>query len=213
MKKLTKIIIKKISLILLFYFFLHNSILKAEIFNEIIITGNKRLSFETILMFSGLKKKIDLDRKDLNSAIKKLYETDYFKDIEILIINDKLEIKVQENPIIQTISIKGIKNKSIVKQLEEITKKSEKYPFLKSKVKDEKNILLNLVRSAGFYFSDIEAKVVDNKNNSVNLIYNFNLGDLAVIKNINEIENMVNKVKKYLYNYLKLNEKTYKNNN
>ena len=58
MKKLTKIIIKKISLILLFYFFLHNSILKAEIFNEIIITGNKRLSFETILMFSGLKKKL-----------------------------------------------------------------------------------------------------------------------------------------------------------
>ncbi len=32
-------------------------------------------------------------------------------------------------------------------------------------------------------------------------------------KNINEIENMVNKVKKYLHNYLKLNEKFYKNNN
>ena len=31
-------------------------------------------------------------------------------------------------------------------------------------------------------------------------------------KNINEIENMVNKVKKYLHNYLKLNEKFYKNN-
>ena len=122
MKKLTKIIIKKISLILLFYFFLHNSILKAEIFNEIIITGNKRLSFETILMFSGLKNKINIDSKDLNLAIKKLYETDYFEDIEIVINKDKLEIKVKENPIIQTISIKGIKNKSIVKQLEEITK-------------------------------------------------------------------------------------------
>ena len=32
-------------------------------------------------------------------------------------------------------------------------------------------------------------------------------------KNLNEIKNMVNKVKKYLHNYLKLNEKTYKNNN
>ncbi len=32
-------------------------------------------------------------------------------------------------------------------------------------------------------------------------------------KNINEIENMIIKVKKYLHKYLKLNEKSYKNNN
>ena len=32
-------------------------------------------------------------------------------------------------------------------------------------------------------------------------------------KNIKEIENMVKKVKKYLHNYFKLNEKSYKNNN
>ena len=57
MRNLIKITINKFSLFLLFYFFIQSSILKAEIFNEINITGNKRLSFETILMFSGLKKK------------------------------------------------------------------------------------------------------------------------------------------------------------
>ena len=68
MKNITKKIIKKFSLIFLFYFFLHNSVLKAEIFNEIIITGNKRLSVETIIMFSGLEKKTDIDSKELNSV-------------------------------------------------------------------------------------------------------------------------------------------------
>ena len=121
----------------------------------------------------------------MNLAIKNLYETDYFEDIEIVINKDKLEIKVKENPIIQTISIKGIKNKSIVKQLEEITKKSEKYPFLISKVNDEKNLLSNIVRSGGFYFAEINTKVIENKNNSVDIIYDFKLGDRAVIKNIN----------------------------
>ena len=111
-------------------------------------------------MFSGLKNKINIDSKDLNLAIKKLYKTDYFEDIEIVINKDKLEIKVKENPIIQTISIKGIKNKSIVKQLEEITKKSEKYPFLISKVNDEKNLLSNIVRANGFYFAKINTKVI-----------------------------------------------------
>ncbi len=180
-----KTIINKHSFFLLFYFFIHSSILKAEIFNEINITGNKRISFETILMFSGLKENINIDSQDLNLAIKKLYETDYFKEIEMVIIKDKLEIKVIENPIIQTISVKGIKNKSIIKQLEEITKKSEKYPFLISNINDQKILLSNIVRANGFYFAKINTKVIENKNNSVDLIYDFVLGDRAVIKNIN----------------------------
>ncbi len=176
---------KKYFYILIFSFFLNIVNVNAQTFNEIEVKGNKRLSVETILMFSGLRTNVDYEADDLNFAIKSLYETNYFKNIEINIFENKLELQIEENPIIQSTTINGIKNKSLLKQLTNITKKSEKYPFLKSKVKDEKNILLNLVRSAGFYFSDIEAKVVDNKNNSVNLIYNFNLGDRAVIKNIN----------------------------
>ena len=38
----------------------------------------------------------------------------------------------------------------------EYTKKYEKYPFLKSQIRDQKNLLLNIVRSIGFYFSEIE---------------------------------------------------------
>ena len=163
---------KKYFYILIFSFFLNIFNVNAQIFNEIEVKGNKRLSVETILMFSGLRTNVDYEADDLNFAIKSLYETNYFKNIEINIFENKLELQIEENPIIQSTTINGIKNKSLLKQLTNITKKSEKYPFLKSKVKDEKNILLNLVRSAGFYFSDIEAKVVDNKNNSVNLIYN-----------------------------------------
>ena len=205
MRNLIKITINKYSLFLLFYFFIHSSILKAEIFNEINITGNKRISFETILMFSGLKENINIDSEDLNLAIKRLYETDYFKDIEMVITKDKLEIKVIENPIIQTISIKGIRNKSIIKQLEEITKKSEKYPFLISNINDQKILLSNIVRANGFYFAKINTRVIENQNNSVNLIYDFVLGDRAVIKNINFQGNKIFKDSK-LRNVIKSEE-------
>ncbi|MBD1158118.1 outer membrane protein assembly factor BamA [Pelagibacterales bacterium SAG-MED17] len=185
MKNFLKKTINKFGLILIIYIFAFTSIIKAEIYNEIKVTGNKRLSVETVLMFSGLNTDRNLNNNDLNSAIKKLYETDYFKDIEILILKDKLEIKIIENPIIQTISINGIKNKSIIRQLEDITKKSEKYPFLISNVNDQKNLLSNIVRSSGFYFSSVNTRIIENKNNSVDLIYDFNLGERAVIKNIN----------------------------
>ena len=162
--------------VLIYFFVLSPTILQAKIFKEISVKGNKRLALETVLMFSGLKTEVDYDIDDLNLAIKKLYETDYFKYVEANISGDKLEIIIEENPIIQSITINGIKNKSILKQLLEITKKSEKYPFLRNNVESEKNLLLNFVRSSGFYFSEIEAKIIDNKNNSIDLIYNFNLG-------------------------------------
>ena len=204
MKRLTKNI-KSLFIFLIIYLFTGISILKAEKYEAINITGNNRLSVETILMFSGLKTGKDLTNNDLNIAIKKLYETDYFKNIEIVITNKKLEIKIIENPIIQTIKINGIKNKRIIRQLGEITKKSEKYPFLMNNVKDQKNLLLNIIRTNGFYFSEVDISVINNKNNSVDLIYNFDLGERAIIKNINFQGNKVFKDTK-LRNIIKSEE-------
>ena len=185
MKNLAEKIVYRASQLLIIYLFISSAILKADIYNEITVEGNERLSVETVLMFSGLTTGINLENSDLNSAIKKLYDTDYFKNIEIQIKDNELLIKLEENPIIQSIEIKGIKNKSIIKQLKEITKKSEKYPFLKSNIVEQRDQLINLIRSNGFYFADINVKTIRNENNSVELIYTFNLGKRAIIKSIN----------------------------
>ena len=164
MKKLVLKCIGRIFFLIIFYLFTFASISKAAIYSDINVKGNKRLSVETVLMFSGLKLNTDIKREELNNAIKKLYETNYFKDIKIIISENTLLLEIVENPIIQRIDIKGVKNKAILKQLETITKKSEKYPFLNSKVKDEKNLLLNIVRASGFYFSEIETTIINNDN-------------------------------------------------
>ena len=65
--------------------------------------------------------------------------------------------------------------------MEEV-KKSENI-LLISKVNDERDLLLNIVRSGGFYFAHIDTKVIEN--NSVDIIYDFKLGDRAIIKSIN----------------------------
>ncbi len=175
--------LKKIFIIIFINLIFTNSI-NAENYNEIRIEGNDRLSVETIIIFSGLSTKGELNNNELNKSIKKLYQTNYFKDVKLSIKNKVVTIKIIENPIIQSIKLNGIKNKSILRKLTEITKKNEKYPYLKNNIIDQKNILLNSVRATGFYFAKIETKIVDNKNNSVDIIYNFNLGKRAVIKQI-----------------------------
>ncbi len=180
LKTLMRLIILFIVTLLLSF-----SVSKAEIYNEIKVEGNERLSVETVIMFSGLNLSDDLTINDLNSSIKKLYKTNYFKDIKISQENKILKIIIIENPIIQSIKINGIKNKNTLSKLEELTKKYEKYPFLKNKILNQNNLLLNIVRGTGYYFAELDTKVIDNKNNSVDIIYNFNLGERAIIKKIN----------------------------
>ena len=127
----------------------------------------------------------DIDSNIINNTFKSLFQTDYFKDLKINFDSGNLKISVIENPIIQEIKIIGINNKSILRELEKITRKTEKYPFIESKVINQKNQLNNIVRMNGFYFADIKTQVVDNNNNSINLIYTFDLGERAKINKIN----------------------------
>ena len=75
------------------------------------------------------------------------------------------------------------KNRSILKELEKITRKSEKYPFIESNIIKQKNQLNNIVRSNGFYFAKIDTQIIENKN-SYDLIYNFDLGKRVKINEI-----------------------------
>ena len=183
MTKIIKTLKYKFYLIIIFFTISINTA-NAKIYNDIIVSGNQRISIETIIMFSGLETNIDLGNQELNIAIKKLYKTNYFSDIKISPEGEVIKIVVTENPIIQSIKIDGIKNKDILKQLYKFTKKKEKYPFLINQIKDQKNLLLNVVRSIGFYFAKIDTNVLDNKNNSVDILYTVNLGKRAKIKKI-----------------------------
>ena len=161
--------IKFLIFLILIKFFLLISALSEQL-KSIDIEGNERLADETIILFSNLKIGDDIDANIINNTFKNLFQTDYFKDLKINFNSGKLNIIVKENPIIQEIKINGIKNKSILKELEKITRKTEKYPFIESNIIKQKNQLNNIVRINGFYFADIKTKIIDNNNNSINLI-------------------------------------------
>ena len=187
----------------LVFFFLFSSKLFSQDINIFEITGNERISDETILIFSGIKdiKKKDLNSNDLNDIIKRLYSTDFFENVSLELINGKLLIKVSEYPLIQTVEFSGIKNKSIISLLEESIKFREKNSFIPLEVKNDEKIINNILRINGYYFSEIDTKIISNKNNTVDIIYYINRGDKAYIKKIKFIGNKKiksNKLKKII---------------
>ena len=103
------------------------------------ITGNERLAKETIVLFSELNIGDEVDQNIINLSFKKLFETKNFKNLKVNFENGIIFIEVIENPIIQSIQINGVK-KSLLDELEKITKKTEKYPFIESNILEQKFI-------------------------------------------------------------------------
>ena len=111
----------KFSLLLVFFYIIFNTILRAEIVQKIEIEGNERISLETIKMFSEVSINDDLSQSDLNEILKKLYNTNFFDLVSVKIENKILLIKVKENPIIQNINYEGIKSSQILEDLKKMS--------------------------------------------------------------------------------------------
>ena len=174
-----KIIFKSL-LILIFISISANS----EIISKIEVSGNKRVSSETIKIFSEVELNRDLSTKELNNILKKLYSTNFFSNVEVNVEKNILYISVLENPVIQTLKFEGVKNKRIVKLLKEQVEMREKSSFIESKVKIDEEKINNILRTNGYYFSKVNPKLIKNDNNTVDLIFDIDLGDKAYIKKI-----------------------------
>ena len=182
--------IKKTLIIFIFFIsFIKN--LSAETIQKFEISGNDRISKETIIMFSNIKIGENVDNNILNKVLKSLYATDYFENVEISFNNNVIQIKVIENPIIQSVIINGIKKDKIYENIKNITSKTEKYPFIESKINEQMVLMKNILKSYGYYFVELDTSYVENSNNSLDLIYDFKLGPIAKIKNIKFIGNKV----------------------
>lgn len=190
-----------IYLLVFFITFFSANNLYADKIKEFKVIGNERLAKETIILFSELSLGDEITSNNLNIALKNLFATNYFNDVNFEISNNILTISVKENPIIQKIIVNGVKNQSILTEIQKITKQSEKYPFVSSLIVNQKNTILNIVKSYGFYFADIKTKKIENSNNTLDLIYDLNLGERAKIKKINFIGNNLiksNKLRKLI---------------
>jgi len=190
-----KLFLKFLIQIFIVIFYNYN-ILYAEIIKKIEIKGNDRISNETIILFSNVSINKDIDANNLNQILKDLYETNFFENVIVEFSQNKLTINVIENPIIENIKYEGIKAKKILNLFKEDTLIKSRSSLNKIILKKEKIRLENILKDLGYFNSKIEIYTEEQKNNLVNLTFNFNLGEKAKIKKISFIGNKIFKDKK-----------------
>ncbi len=202
-------------------FFIKITFVNAEVIKSISVSGNERITDETIIIFSKFNIGDDLSINDLNVIIKNLYKTDFFKDVSVNLEKNSLKINVIENNLVQSIEINGVKNKKLKQTLIDQLTLTEKKSYVEEKSTEEIFRLSNFLKQSGYYFSNVDLKVKQNDNNTVNLIYDITLNKKAVVKNINFSGNKIfksrllsniivteeNKFWKFLSNKKYLNER------
>ena len=165
-------------------FLLKTTFVYSEIINNINVIGNNRVSDETIINFSEIKKGNDVSDKTLNESLKNLYKTNFFELVELKLDNNDLTIIVKEYPIIEQIIVNGVKAQKNIKKIKDSMKLKEKNPYIESIVKEDLNRILNTFKQNGFYFVKIDTKIEKNQNDTVNIIFDVDQGDKATINKI-----------------------------
>tara|TARA_Y100000389_G_scaffold123574_1_gene120885 strand:- start:667 stop:2913 length:2247 start_codon:yes stop_codon:yes gene_type:complete len=171
-------------LLTLFLFFISITSSFAEVVKKIEINGNERISNETILLFSQVNINDDLKSSDLNNILKKLYDTNFFQNITVNFENKILTILVEESPIIENITYKGIKSKALKEKVTKNLKLLPRSSYNKILLNEDKNNLKISLKDSGYYFSKIDLQLIELTNKKVDLIFDIDLGPKAKIKKI-----------------------------
>ena len=170
-------------IIIILYIFTTSAV--SEILKKIEITGNKRISSETIIIFSEVKINDQINKSKLDKVIKNLYQTNFFRNISLNFENQILFLNVEENPIIENLEINGIKKQSLVEFIKGKIQLAEMKSFNEELLAVDLDLINNILKTNGYYFTKISSsKNINSDLNTINLRINIDLGEKAKIKKI-----------------------------
>ena len=170
----------------------------SEIIKDIIVDGNQRISKPTIILFSQVAINDNIETNDLNTIIRNLYETNFFKDISVTFNKNILKIKIKEEPLIENVKFIGVKADKILDPIRKTLSLKNRSSYKESTFFDDQNKIKDMLRSMGYYFSDLTSSLEDLGDNKVNIIYNIKLGEKAKISKISFTGNKIFKEKKLI---------------
>jgi outer membrane protein insertion porin family len=160
----------------------------ASVVRSIGVTGNQRLEPETVISYMRLRVGEPYTRERLDEALRDLYATELFADVQIRDNQGALVIEVRENPVINRIVLEGNKRLKDDKINPEI-RLAPRQIFTRSKARADVSRIIELYRRQGRFAAQVEPKIVQLEQNRVDVVYEINEGPKSRIQQINILGN------------------------
>jgi len=167
---------------------------KKYILGSVTVSGNSSFSEQTIVTYSGLSKgkEIEIPGEDISTAIKKLWNSKLFNDIEIYIINIQdnvayLEIRLSDLPELNEVKINGEK-KGKIEGIIKDNKLTKGVKVTENLITTTKNFLATKYKKQGFLNTKINIRTIEVQDTiekaRVNMVLNIDKGEKVKIKKI-----------------------------
>lgn len=156
---------------------------------EIKVNGNFIVSYLEILEYAGLGDATKpITATSVTQAVKRLYATDYFSDVNIYKQGNALIIEVKENPMINRIAFEG--NEKIKDgTLENEVGIRQRQIYSRDAVLAATKRILSIYRRSGRFSAEVEPKIIKLSNNRIDLVFEINENSLTKVANINFLGN------------------------
>jgi outer membrane protein insertion porin family len=154
---------------------------------DIKVEGLQRISEGTVFNYLPVNIGDHLNPQRVREAIRALYATGFFRDVELRREGNTLVVVVLERPSIESFTISGnkdIKTKDLQKSLRNVGLAPGKI-FDRSVLDDVTQYLTDQYYSRGKYGVAIDTKVTPDSGNRVKIAVKINEGERAVIRSIN----------------------------
>jgi len=184
----------KLSLLLVTMLITTSGLLAEDfLIKDIRVQGVQRLEEGTVLTYLGINPGETVSQARMARAIRALYKTELFDDIQFDRDGDVLVVQVKERPVIRTVEVEGnkaIKDEDIDSSLQQAGITIGR-PLRKNIVNEIESALKSGYYDQGKYTAQIEAAIKDLGNNTVDIDIDVKEGDYSKIKVLNFTGNSV----------------------
>ncbi len=158
---------------------------------DIRVEGLQRLTEGTVFNYLPVNIGDRLNGQRLREALRALYATGFFRDVELRRDGSTLVVAVLERPSLESVELKGnkdIKTEDLQKSLRQVGLSAGK-TFNRSTLEEVTQYLTDQYYSRGKYAVSIDTKVEDLPNNRVRVNIDIKEGSRAKIRQINIVGN------------------------
>lgn len=161
---------------------------QAVTIRSLTVVGAERLEPDTVLSYITLRIGQPYTDAAGDQALKDLYATELFSDVQIRNDAGAVTITVKENPVINRIVLEGNKHIKEDKITPEIKLKPREI-FTRSKVRADVNRIIELYKRQGRFGASVEPKMVVLDQNRVDIVFEISEGPKSKVRKINIIGN------------------------
>jgi outer membrane protein insertion porin family len=160
----------------------------AQIITSVGVEGNQRIETATVLAYVAIQPGEAFNPERIDIALKTLFATGFFANVEFEQRGTALIVKVAENPTINQVLFEG--NSAVTKdKLEKEVQIKPRSWFTQSRVQADVRRMQEVYRRSGKFASTITPKIKVLPQNRVDLIFEINEGPTTGIRKVNFVGN------------------------